>query len=56
MIVDARQLPDGSQLSARLCIIGGGMAGIAIARELRDAGMDVLILESGGEQPSPEVQ
>ena len=56
MIVDARQLPDGSQLSARLCIIGGGMAAIAIARELRDAGADILILESGGEAPSPEHQ
>src|SRR5690348_4347117 len=56
MIVDARQLPDGSRLAARLCIIGGGMAGIAIARELRDAGVDILVLESGGESPLPEVQ
>jgi choline dehydrogenase-like flavoprotein len=56
MLVDARQLPDGSRLSARLCIIGGGMAGIAIARELRDAGVDILVLESGGEAPTPEHQ
>jgi choline dehydrogenase-like flavoprotein len=56
MIVDARQLPDASQLSARLCIIGGGMAGIAIARELRDAGVDVLVLESGGDAPASENQ
>ena len=56
MIVDARQLPDASQLSARLCIIGGGMAGIAIARELRDAGVDILVLESGGEAPNSENQ
>ena len=56
MIVDARQLPDASQLSARLCIIGGGMAGIAIARELRDAGVDILVLESGGDRPTSENQ
>ena len=56
MIVDARQLPDDSQLFGRLCIIGGGMAAIAIARELRDSGADILILESGGESPSPEHQ
>jgi choline dehydrogenase-like flavoprotein len=56
VIVDARQMPDGSRLSARLCIIGGGMAGIAIARELRDAGVEILILESGGEAPAAETQ
>jgi choline dehydrogenase-like flavoprotein len=56
MIIDAKQLPDASQLSARLCIIGGGMAGIAIARELRDAGVDILVLESGGDAPSSENQ
>ena len=56
MIVDARSLPDASRLSARLCIIGGGMAGIAIARELRDAGADILVLESGGEAPAPDNQ
>ena len=56
MLVDARQLPDKSRLSARLCIIGGGMAGIAIARELLDAGGDILVLESGGETPSEAAQ
>jgi choline dehydrogenase-like flavoprotein len=59
MLVDARQLPDKSRLSARLCIIGGGMAGIAIARELLvdngDSG-DILVLESGGETPSEAAQ
>ena len=56
MIIDARQLPDGSQLKAKLCIIGGGMAAIAIARELKDEGADILILESGGEAAAPDVQ
>lgn len=56
MILDARQLSDGSTLSARLVIIGGGMAGIAIARDLRDAGVDILILESGGETPQRDIQ
>ncbi len=56
MIIDARQLPVGSQLKAKLCIIGGGMAGIAIARELMDAGGDILILESGGEAQNADIQ
>ena len=56
MIVDARQLPAGSRLSARLCIIGGGMAGIAIARELLASGEEILVLESGGEKADPRTQ
>jgi hypothetical protein len=56
MLLDARQLEDGSLLTARLCIVGGGMAAIAIARELRTSGIKVLVLEAGGEEPSAEMQ
>jgi choline dehydrogenase-like flavoprotein len=56
MIIDARALPDDTALKATLCIIGGGMAAIAIARELRGSGIDVLILEAGGEKPTAEGQ
>lgn len=56
MLLDANDLPDGSRLQARLCIIGGGMAGIAIARELRGSGIDILIVESGGRAPAPAAQ
>jgi choline dehydrogenase-like flavoprotein len=56
MLIDARRLADGSALAAHLCIIGGGMAGIAIARELSGAGADILVLESGGESISEEAQ
>jgi choline dehydrogenase-like flavoprotein len=56
MLTDARQLPDGTRLEADLCIIGGGMAGITIARELMGSGARILVLESGGEEPSREAQ
>jgi choline dehydrogenase-like flavoprotein len=61
MLVDARTLPDGSRLEADLCIVGGGMAGIAIARELIEGaggpgGVRIMILESGGEEPDAAVQ
>jgi len=56
MLTDARTLADGTRLDADLCIIGGGMAGIAITRELMKSGARILMLESGGEQPSNEAQ
>jgi choline dehydrogenase-like flavoprotein len=48
MFVDARQLPDGSVFDCDLCIVGAGAAGITISRELRDSGLRLIVLESGG--------
>jgi choline dehydrogenase-like flavoprotein len=56
MIIDAEELPTGSAIQADTVIVGGGMAGIALARQLADAGFRVAILESGGEGPDPRVQ
>ncbi|USQ93886.1 GMC oxidoreductase [Caulobacter sp. RL271] len=47
-IIDARTLPDASRIEADLIIIGGGMAGIALAKELAGGPLRVTILESGG--------
>jgi choline dehydrogenase-like flavoprotein len=47
-IIDARDLPDGTVIEADLIIIGGGMAGIAIATEWAGANKSVAILEGGG--------
>ncbi len=56
MLNDARNVPSGSVIDADVCIIGSGPAGIALASELAAAGVGVLILESGGVQPSKEAQ
>ena len=48
MLIDARELPDGALIEGDVIIAGGGMAGITLARQLGDAGLDVVILESGG--------
>ena len=48
MIDDARTVPADSALTADLCIIGGGAAGITIGRELAGSSVRVIILESGG--------
>src|SRR5579872_5033210 len=39
------------ELKARVCIIGAGAAGIALACELDGCGFDVLLLEAGGLRP-----
>ncbi len=56
MLVDAAQLTENSRLEADVVIAGGGVAGIALARQLADAGLSVLILESGGEKPEQRTQ
>src|SRR6266478_3450632 len=48
MILDANALPAGATLTADICIIGAGAAGITMAMELADGRSDVLVLESGG--------
>lgn len=56
MLIDARELPPGSLIEADLAIIGGSIAGMTIARQFESAGIDVCVLESGGEEPETEVQ
>ena len=56
MLVDAAQLTENSRLEADVVIVGGGVAGITLARQLADTGLSVLVLESGGEKPEPRTQ
>lgn len=56
MFIDARTLAKGHQAEADLCIIGAGAAGITLARELANTSSRIVVLESGGLQPSDEVQ
>lgn len=48
MLRDAREVPDGGTLDADVCIVGGGPAGLTIARELAGGDLRVCLLESGG--------
>lgn len=48
---DFRQLSE-TLFDADVCIIGSGPAGLAIARELADTPCRVLMIESGGTEPS----
>lgn len=56
MLIDARQLANGSELASDVCIVGAGAAGITIARELVATPLTVCLLESGGFEPHRDIQ
>ena len=56
MLRDARSLADGADLSADLCVVGAGAAGITLARRLAGRGLRVIVLESGGFEIEPAHQ
>jgi len=56
LLADARDLEAGTVLRSDVCIVGAGPAGIALALGLADRGIDVILLESGGEAPEPRTQ
>ena len=56
MMMDARTLPDAALLEADVCTIGAGPAGLTIAHALDRSGLDVLVLESGGQRHDDAVQ
>lgn len=47
MLDDARQVPNGSTVSADVVVIGGGAAGITLAMALQDGRRSVVVLEGG---------
>lgn len=48
MFVDARKINHGAQFKSRVCVVGAGVAGIALALEFERQGIDTIVLESGG--------
>lgn len=47
MIDDATHIQQGACLQTDVCIVGAGPAGIALALDLSDRGLSVMLLESG---------
>lgn len=56
MIDDLLHAQSDAPLSASICIVGGGAAGITLALALIDSGIDVLLLESGGFEVEDDTQ
>jgi choline dehydrogenase-like flavoprotein len=55
MLIDAPAMTPGSAVDAAVCVVGAGPLGIATALALADAGLDVVLLESGGLDHRPEL-
>jgi len=56
VITDGEGLASGTTLEADVCILGAGAAGITLARALAGNGLQVVVLESGGETLEPDIQ
>ncbi|MDZ7693133.1 MAG: FAD-dependent oxidoreductase [Balneolaceae bacterium] len=56
MFRDSTDLNNGGLITADICIVGAGIAGIALARELMDTKAEVVVLESGTFDPDSEAQ
>jgi choline dehydrogenase-like flavoprotein len=56
MFIDARSVPARTKVTADVCIVGAGPAGIALARGLAPHSFRVVVLESGGLAPDGATQ
>jgi choline dehydrogenase-like flavoprotein len=56
MIIDLADSSDNLDLHSDLCVIGSGAAGLAIASEMIRAGVNVVVVESGGHDHEPRTQ
>jgi choline dehydrogenase-like flavoprotein len=56
MIIDAANGDIGSSIDCDLCIVGGGTAGLVLAREFIGQPVQICLLESGGLAPEPATQ
>ena len=48
MLIDLETVTDNIVLNADICVVGAGAAGVALARDMMNAGHDVCLLEGGG--------
>ncbi len=56
MIIDARQPGLPLQLQAEIVIVGAGAAGITLALALEDSGLEIVIVEAGGDRFDKQAQ
>lgn len=56
MIFDSSDLNEDTVIDADVCIVGAGVAGISLAYKLRESGLRVLLLESGGFEYDQDIQ
>jgi choline dehydrogenase-like flavoprotein len=56
LLTDIAELASGTDIRGGVCIIGGGAAGITLARQLASRKIDVVLMESGGLQLEQPIQ
>jgi choline dehydrogenase-like flavoprotein len=56
MFIDTRRVEDDTHVETTVCIIGGGVAGITLAREMNKKGISTVLLESGGFDPDDDTR
>lgn len=56
MLTHSGDIPDNAVLSTDVCILGGGVAGLTLAKELQATGRDVLVVEQGGQDHQRSIQ
>lgn len=57
MIIEATSLPEDKIIDADVCVVGAGVAGITLTRELmRKKKLEICLLESGGLEPDKATQ
>jgi choline dehydrogenase-like flavoprotein len=56
VLIDARQIEDGAQLTSDLVVVGAGPAGISIVDRLRSSGLSICLLDGGGFLPEVATQ
>jgi choline dehydrogenase-like flavoprotein len=56
LIIDAREVPENKDVKTDVCIVGGGVAGVILAREFIGQRFRVCLLESGGLKADQQTQ
>jgi choline dehydrogenase-like flavoprotein len=56
MIINASALPSGTRLTTQLCIVGAGPAGISLALQFIQSGIDVVLVAGGKDQHDDATQ
>lgn len=56
MLDDLAKMENAACIHSDVCIIGAGAAGVTVARALRDSGLDICLLESGGTDHEAAIQ
>jgi choline dehydrogenase-like flavoprotein len=56
MLTDSNSIPRGTRMSADVCIVGAGAAGITLALSLLEKNIDVIVLESGYDRKDARTQ